>query len=346
MTFDEVMNRLLEAVPTTIDRRVGSVAYDNLASAALEFVKCYDEAKGALSNTYAGTAEREWLIKKCEEIGVVPYEATYAVRKGIFTPSTLELSVGERFNYEDLNFMILEKLENGVYSLQCEKKGEVGNDGEGTLLPINYIRGLETATLSGEVLVYGEEDEETEALRQRYFDAIINKAMDGNKAQYKQWCNEFPGIGGCKVFPLWKGKNTVKVSILSSENTQASQQLINDFQAFLDPESKGLGEGKAPIGAIVTVATPSVKDISVDAVVAYRAGYTAPTIVQEKIREYLLSLNYKQSLVSYVAISALFLDDPAIELVVDLNVNGGKGNVSIGDEEIVDLKSFTVVEGR
>ena len=106
-----------------------------------------------------------------------------------------------------------------------------------------------------------------------------------------------------------------------------------------------MGEGKAPIGAIVTVSTPPVKNINVEATVVYRKGYTTTTVIEELVRDYLLGLNFKASIVSYVAISALFSDDPAIEVVLDLNINGSKNNVSIGEEEIVELKSFTVTEG-
>ena len=345
-TKENILKRLKGQVPASIDKREGSVIHDALAPSSVEFEKSYQSVSAALDNTFAGTAEREWLIKKCSEIGVAPYEATYARRMGVFTPSTVELRVGERFSYESLNFMVVEKIENGVYALQCEELGEVGNHGEGRLIPIEYINGLESATLSGEVLIYGEEEEETEALRERYFKTLMSKALDGNIAQYEQWCNEYKGIGNCRIFPLWNGKNTVKVSILSSENTQASQELIDDFQEFLDPDSLGLGEGQAPIGAIVTVSTPPVKKIDVQASVVYRRGYTHHTTSEESVREYLRSLNYTSSIVSYVAISALFLDDPALELVVDLSVNGGKGNISIGEEEIVDLNKFTIVEGQ
>ena len=345
MAYEEILSRMMGRISDSYDKREGSVLRDAISPAAYEFEVFNQVLDKVSDNTFAGTAERKFLIKRCSEIGIEPYKATYARRKGVFTPSTLELRIGERFNYDDLNFRVVEKLEDGVYALQCEELGEVGNAGEGRLIPIEYVNGLESATLTGEILVYGEDEEDTEALRERYFKTLMSKALDGNIAQYEQWCNEFQGIGNCKIFPLWNGKNTVKVSILSSENTQASQELIEAFQKYLDPDSTGLGEGQAPIGAIVTVATPTVKPINVEVSVAYRKGYSAPTIVEEKIREYLLGLNYVNSLVSYASISALFTEDPAIEVVVDLNVNGAKGNVSIGEEEIVDLNSFKITEG-
>lgn len=359
MTFDEILKRMLARVPSTFDKREGSVIYDALAPAARELADCYAELEEKLKNTFAGTADREWLINRCAEIGIAPNEATYAIRKGIFTPSTLEIPIGARFNYDDLNFIVIEKISDGEYKLQCEELGVKGNYGEGALLPIEFINGLETATLSGEILIYGEDEEDTEVLRQRYFDTLPTMTLDGNVAQYKKWCREFAGIGNHKILSCWNGRNTVKVSILSSENTQASQELIDSFQTYLDPandtindsltadnypQNRGLGMGKAPIGAIVTVSTPPIKSINVSATVIYRSGYTAPVELKQNLKDYLNGLNYVKSVVSYVAISALFQNDPAIELVVDLNINGDKNNITLADEEIAELGTFAVAE--
>ena len=359
MTFDEVLERMLARVPNTFDKREGSVIYDAIAPAARELSDCYAELEEKLKNTFAGTANREWLIKRCSEIGVVPAEATYAIRKGIFTPATLEIPIGARFSYDALNFIVTEKIAEGEYKLRCEEVGPAGNYGEGALLPIEYINGLETATLTGEILIYGEDEEDTEVLRKRYFDTLPTMTLDGNVAQYRKWCREFAGIGNYKIFPCWNGRNTVKVSILSSENTKASEELIDSFQTYLDPanntinddttaenypQDRGLGMGKAPIGAIVTVTTPTVMPISITATVIYRNGYEAPVELEQNIKNHLNSLNYVKSVVSYVAISALFQNDPAIELVVDLNINGAKNNITLADEEISELGTLTVTE--
>lgn len=344
-TYEQILDRVLDRIPNTYDKREGSVIFDAIAPMAYELSVFYQVYETLLNNTFAGTASREWLIKRCSEIGIAPFEATYAERKGVFTPETLELAIGERFNYEQVNFIVTEKLGDGVYALRCETAGEVGNLGEGRLIPINYINGLESAYLSGEVLVYGEDEEDTEVLRKRYFDTLPTMTLDGNIAQYNKWCREYAGIGNHKIFPLWNGKNTVKVSILSSENTMASDTLINEFQEYLDPESKGLGMGKAPIGAVVTVATATEKPINIEATVMYRQGYYSPVGLEESIREYLLNLNYNRTTVSYTAIASLVQNNEAIDLVMDVTVNGAKANVELGEEEIACIGTLKITEG-
>ena len=337
MDFNQIMERMLSNVPNTLDKREGSLIYDALAPAARELADMYEAIEEKLRNTFAGTADREWLIKCCAEIGISPLPATYSVRKGIFTPSNLELNIGERFNYDDLNFIITEKLEDGVYSLQCETKGVSGNFGTGSLIPIQYIQGLETATLTGEILVYGEDEEDTETLRARYFATLPTMTLDGNIAQYSKWCREYSGIGNFKIFPEWNGLNTVKVSILSAENTLASQTLIDDFQEYLDPDSEGLGMGKAPIGAVVTVTTATEKPIDITATIVLRAGYDVPVNLEEDLREYLLGLNYVRNTVSYVAVSAVIQNNESVEVALEVTVNGGKENITLTDEQIAKL---------
>ena len=41
MTFDYIMNRMLESVPDTVDKREGSIIYDALAPAGAVLVKFY-----------------------------------------------------------------------------------------------------------------------------------------------------------------------------------------------------------------------------------------------------------------------------------------------------------------
>lgn len=334
MTFEEIMERLLERVPDTFDKREGSVIWDALSPAAYELSLAYADMEVKRRNTFAGTADREGLIECCKEIGITPNPATYAVRQAIFTPLDLEVAIGERFNFEDLNFMVTEKISAGVYALTCETLGTAGNYGTGTLIPVNYVKGLQTANLTDTVLIYGEEEEETEVLRQRYFDTLPTFTIDGNIAQYEKWCKNFPGIGKFKIFPTWNGKNTVKVSILSAENTLASKTLIDDFQEYLDPSGTGLGNGQAPIGAVVTVTTAAEKKINISAQLILKTGYTEPLGLEDEIQAYFNSVSYSRNFISYIAVGAIFQNNDSIDSVVGLTINGGQIDIPLGEEEI------------
>ncbi len=86
--------------------------------------------------------------------------------------------------------------------MECEELGEAGNQTAGKLIPIDYIAGLETAELI-EILIPGEDEEETEHLRKRYFDSLESQAFGGNRADYLEKINAIPGVGGTKVTRIW-----------------------------------------------------------------------------------------------------------------------------------------------
>ncbi len=84
-----------------------------------------------------------------------------------------------------MNYEVIEKISNGVFKLKCETAGIVGNQHFGTLIPIDYIDGLTSAELV-EILIPGEDEEDTEDLRTRYFNTFNTKPYGGNKQDYIQ----------------------------------------------------------------------------------------------------------------------------------------------------------------
>ena len=136
MTFDYIMNRMLESVPDTVDKREGSIIYDALAPAAAELVKCYMELDVVMDETFVDTASLQYLQLRCKERGVAIQGETAAVIEGVFTPSSVELTSGLRFNCDEVNYVVTEKISAGHYKLEAETLGTVGNKYTGLLLPI------------------------------------------------------------------------------------------------------------------------------------------------------------------------------------------------------------------
>jgi uncharacterized phage protein gp47/JayE len=341
MTYEEILNDCLSRIDDTFDKREGSVIFDAIAPCCYELAKAYEELDKKLMNTYARTSDREHLILRAEEIGIAPYPATYSIRKGIFTPASLDV-LGQVFSFENVNYRVTQKIKEGEYELTCETLGEIGNFGGGLMIPVEYVNGLESAILTQDVIVYGEEEESTENFRKRYFETLRYESIDGNIAQYKKWCNEFSGIGNAKIFPLWAGKNTVKVSILNAQNGVASQELIDDFQEYLDPFSQGLGNGKAPIGAIVTVGTATERKINVDVSVTLKNGFRSAIGVKENIENYFKSLAYDKNFISYISLGSIILTSESVEGVGSLFLNGLQADLFLQDEEIPILNNLNV----
>lgn len=259
MTFESIMERLLKNVPATIDKREGSVIYDALAPAAIELQNLYIELDVVLNQTYVDTATGEYLERRCAESGIVKKEASCAVVQGAFSPSTVSVD-GMRFRCGDFTYVA-----DAECKLTCETAGSEPNGNIGELIPIDYVEGLETAEIT-EILVLGEDREDDETLREKYFIAKKNPSFGGNPAQYKEWTKNIDGVSSCKVTPVWNGGGTVLLTVLGADYTVPTETLISNVQTEID--------GIAPIGHIVTVIGAQAAVINITTNITYENGWS------------------------------------------------------------------------
>ncbi len=202
-TYEVILQRMLDRVDDKFDKREGSVIWDTHSPAAIELQILYLELDTIIKEAYGDTASREFLVRRCKERGISPYEATNAVLRGRFTPENIDVT-GQRFNIGSMNYFVLKPATDGKggYEVQCETAGSAGNQQLGAMIPIDYIQGLKTAELY-EILIPGEDAEDTEVLRKRYFDSFEEKAFGGNARDYLEKTNAIPGVGSTKVTRVW-----------------------------------------------------------------------------------------------------------------------------------------------
>jgi uncharacterized phage protein gp47/JayE len=269
----------------------------------------------------------------------------------VFTPADLYVPIGSRFSYDDVNYAVTEKISSGVYFLVCETAGAVGNKSAGTLLPIDYVAGLQTATLS-EVTVPGEDEEETEVFRARYLASFSSQAYGGNIADYREKVNKIQGVGGVKVYPVWQGGGTVRIAFMTSELRPPTPEFVSEVQNLLDPVPyQGEGVGIAPIGHIVTVAGVSDAQINIGLHLLFASGTYEDyqTDIESTIDAYFAELNkdwqstQRAEIDSYsntglvVRISHIesrLLDIEGIEDIQHTMLNGVEENLTLGVDEL------------
>lgn len=203
MTYEALLERMLARVSGKMDKRPSSLIYDTHSATAIELQILYIELEYLIKNSYGDTAAREFLILRAKDRGLAPDPATHAILKGEFTPANIDVT-GRRFNIGDVNYMVLEQITPGKYQVQCESAGITGNQYFGQMIPMEYIQGLETAELT-EILIPGEDEEDTEIFRQRYFDSFNERSFGGNKAAYLDTVKKIDGVGGVKVTRVWNG---------------------------------------------------------------------------------------------------------------------------------------------
>lgn len=207
--FDTLMDRMLSNVSDELDKREGSIIYDAIAPAALELANFYISLDMVINEVFAESASYYYLIKRASERGLLPKEETNAILLMKVVPANTSISLGDRFNLDELNYTVTSIIDGnvGTYQVECETTGTVGNQQLGVLLPIeteNELNDMESATLE-EVLIPGEDEEDVETFRERYFASFNNEAFGGNKADYIEKVNNIDGIGGCKPIRAWSG---------------------------------------------------------------------------------------------------------------------------------------------
>lgn len=353
ITYESILKRMLDRVPSNMDKREGSIIYDALAPAAVELQQMYIELEVILYETFGDTASREYLIKRAAERGIAPYSATYAVLKAISTPSDVDIAIGSRFSLNELNYTIVEKIENGSYKIACDTVGAVGNKYFGDLIPIDNIQGLENISIT-ELLIPGEDEEETEEFRSRYFNSFNSQAFGGNVADYKEKIGSLEGVAnnGVKIYPAWKGGGTVKAVIINSDYEKPSETLINEVQTRIDPvQNQGVGAGIAPIGHTVTIVGCGETDVDIVTHITFQTDWdweNTKSQVEKTIDDYFKKLasewgNSDNLVVRISQIETRLLELTGVLDVADTTLNGVAQNLIIESDNIPIKRSVANV---
>ncbi len=341
ITYESLLNRMLEKIPEGMDKREGSIIYDALAPCALELMEMYIELDTILYESFADTASREYLVRRAKERGIEPLDATYAVVKGKFSK---EIEIGARFTCDDMFWGVVERLDDFsgyYYSLKCENIGTIGNIIDGELRPVENIKNLQYAYIT-ELIIPARDEEDTEVFRQRYLKSFNSEAFGGNVDDYVQLTKSIDGVGSTKVTPVWNGGGTVKLTLLNSEYNVCSTELINLVQETIDPNKTGDGVGLAPIGHIVTVESAVGVNINVSTKITFGGGYTFNDLkskITEVIEEYILSIRKKwdtdkNSIVRVAQIEALILNVDGVVDIENTTINGSNKNIVLGEYQV------------
>lgn len=372
-SYDNLLAEMLSNVATDVDKREGSIIFDTLSPAALELANAYMGLDTILNNAFADSAERDYLVKIAKERGITPEDSTSAILKAEFNFNSSDgnyigevVSTGDRFNLDKINYTLVAQMTNntdvditvtdndgnnivvskgnivpGCWQIMCDTTGEEGNKHFGTLTPIVTISGLTKAEIT-ELIIPGEEEEDTETFRQRYFDSINSDAFGGNRANYIKWVKEMEGVGQVKANRTPNGGGTVEIIITDSEGSPASDELINSVKEKLDPaDSTGCGKGVAPIGHRVNVVGAKARGITINISVSLGSGYSKDSVkesIKQSVTQYFSELNSKFSSTDNITVSSLQIisrvcNIEGITTIAQLNIEG-QHNIVLADDEI------------
>jgi len=340
-TFETILERMLNRVSDSLDKREGSVIYTALAPIALELAQIYTDLDVFLNLTFARTADGEFLTYRTAESGVNRRPATPAVRKGVFDAP---VPIGSRFSGGDVIYIVTEHIEGNEYRLEAETPGTIGNQYFGDLLPIDYIEGLTSATLE-DVLIPGEDEESDEALYDRYLKEINATRYGGNVDHYHEWISAIPGVGRFKIQPLWNGRGTVRAIITDANNNVPSQELVDLVQNTLDPYQDAMGTGLVPIGHVFTAVGAVPKVVNIEMTIVFEEGY-GPSDIQEDVEriidEYFSEINFVNTTVRQAILLSRIVNLEPVKDVLELLLNGVDGNITLAEDEIAQRGVVTI----
>ncbi|MBI6873738.1 baseplate J/gp47 family protein [Clostridium aciditolerans] len=347
---NDILKRMRDGIPSDIDKSEGSFIYDSLLPAANEFQKAHiklDNVARKLSIEALSGDELEQRIY--EKTGIKRKEATKA-HTTLNVIGNATIKAGDLFQTAGgIQFISIETktiVTKGTISIEAVVPGISSNvpANQITVIPV-VIPGIisvnNPSTTEG-----GYDAESDEELIKRYYERIRTPATSNNKAQYKNWAKEIEGVGDAKVYSLWNGDNTVKVVIIDSNKQPASTELVQAVQNYIDPGSKGLGDGAAAIGAFCTVASAVGKAINVCFTAVKDKNYTDE---QRKINfennliDFLKNFAFVESSISYAKVGALILDTKGFLDYSNLTINGGTSNILIDDNEVA-VKGVVTIE--
>jgi len=234
-------------------------------------------------------------------------------------------------------------------AITATEKGASGDVPAGAItVLVNPVAEITGVTNAAETV--GGLDRESDLLfRDRVELAKQDPGTSGNKAQYRKWASDVPGVGDSVVIPLWAGEGTVKVVLIDTDRLPADAAIVQAVQDYIDPLQDGKGDGMAPVGATVTVVAATAKTINVTASVSLAAGADLATVTasyRAALEIYRRQAAFSSAYFSAALAGQALLATPGV-LDYDttaLQLNGAAGNVAIAQTEAPVLGSITLQE--
>ena len=319
----------------------GTFVFDTLSANAVEFEKSYAEMQLILDAAFPQTSWGQYLTMHAEAHGVIRKKATKSKvvltvigKEGTTIPigTTVSTAVGNLFTTVEA----VRIGPNGNAKVLAES-ADTGKDSHveaSTITEIvTKVEGLTSVINEGASYDGFDEENDTDLLQRLLF-KVRQPATSGNVYHYMQWAQSVNGVGQVKVLPLWNGAGTVKVLLVDVNNESANTSLLDRVKAVIAKE--------APIGATVTVTTPTIMNVNISfRVTKGKTNIEAvKRILNEEFKRQTFSMNY----ISYANIGKALLANAETGIIdySDLRVNDGTTNITITDDQLPRVNEVTI----
>ena len=357
-TRDRIRSRMLGNSSATWDKRQGSPFRDLIEPLVMELAKLYDNLDSAVALTFGQYTFGQYLELRAQEHGILRRAAVKATgnitvtgTNGTVLPmgtivgtSTVAGSFTPGVQFETTERAVISA---GTVTIPIIARvgGVEGNVEAGTIrLLISALNGISSivnaSACTGGVAIESDDD-----LRERLLRAVMNPVAGGTKTDYETWALEVADVGQATCIPLWDGPGTVKLVIVDADGAPAGSDILTAVKTYIDPDD-GLGGGKAPIGATLTVVAPT--PLTIDVVVQYVVvpGHDS-TAVHDAIEAALTALIQSLKpgdIVRYTTIANTVHDTEGVLDYNSLTVNTGTSNITPSATEKPTVGTFSITE--
>lgn len=343
-TYEVIKDRILNdenIKKTELAVNEGSITNSIVSALSVEEAKLYIDMMNLFRLAFIEEGFYDYLDKRVNEFGIYRKEGEFATGEVEFKGDIgTRIDNGSIIRINGLDYSVIkdivisETIEENKSPIQANEVGVQYNVPIGSVfLMAEEITGLESIVATTEV--EGGIDRETdEELRTRFYETQRNNATSGNVAHYEQWAKEVDGVYNAKVTPLWNGAGTVKVAIAGRNNKPVDEEIIEKCKAYI--------EEVRPIGATVTVVTPSELKINIAANITLNSAYSkeqAEAEVLARLEEYLLTVTDK---VLYSNIFAMLVNCDSIVDCTEVKINNQTTNINIDAEQVATTGTITL----
>ncbi|HCQ5549653.1 TPA: baseplate J/gp47 family protein [Clostridioides difficile] len=341
-TYDVVKNRTLSNIDLDIYKGEGSFLNDMVSPINTELAKFYIELSYLHKKAFIEDNFDDFLDKRVNEFGVyrklgteATGEVTFEGKVGTVIPNGTIISYNELLFVVIKDIVISSKIEQNTSPVQALEIGIRYNIPASTEFKQDEINGI-TKIYNDVAFRGGTEIETDEELKERFYKIQKNQATSGNKAHYEEWALEVEGVYNAKIYPRWDGAGTVKVLIFGVNNQAVDSEVIERCREHIETEM--------PIGATLTVATPSILDISISATIKLEIGYTIDFVKEsflESINSYLINVNKE---IIYTKVSAILASIEGIHDFSNLLLNNKAENIVFEEDKVPSVTNLEFSE--
>lgn len=345
-THLNLKNEMLINTDLPVAKNEGSILDSILSSAALAHAGIYVVLDKLLNIAFINDSYGDSLDKRVKEFGVYRKEGKESIGQALFMGEVgQEIPSGAIISAFGNKYEVLDNQDGGI------------KDEHGVTL---YIRSLNVGTSnniissSDFVLISPKNDkitsiksvgaveggvdpENDDDLKERFFYLQAHKGTSGNVDDYINWALAVDGVKNVKVVPLWNGNGTVKVVVMSKNNRNVSTEVVEAAKKYI--------EVKRPIGASVTVITPTILDINITATVEVDDNYTLDQVNEgfiQALDDYLVK-SVKE--ITYTKVAGLLVSTEGVIDFSNLTINGATRNIKLVTDQVGAVGTIALTKG-